>query len=148
MSPIEPAALDDLPLLAQWMEEFYVEAGYAFDARRARQALSQLLGDPGLGRVWRIVSDDESVGYVAIAFGFSLEYHGRDAFVDELFIRPLFRGVGLGGRVLEAVESACRELGVRALHLEVERANAAGRALYRRWGFEGNDRQLLSKRLS
>jgi ribosomal protein S18 acetylase RimI-like enzyme len=38
-------------------------------------------------------------------------------------------------------------MGVRALHLEVERDNAAGQALYRRRGFRDGGRVLLTKRL-
>ena len=88
------------------------------------------------------------LGYLAVTFGFSLEFYGRDAFIDELFIRPAFRGRGLGARALQSVEPECRALGVRALHLEVERDNAVGRELYRKQGFLDNERQLLSKRLT
>jgi ribosomal protein S18 acetylase RimI-like enzyme len=45
-------------------------------------------------------------------------------------------------------KAACREAGVRALHLEVERANARARALYARSGFTDQDRLLLTKRLT
>ncbi len=40
---------------------------------------------------------------------------------------------------------ACRELGVRALHLEVERENVEAQALYRRIGYKDHDRYLLTK---
>jgi ribosomal protein S18 acetylase RimI-like enzyme len=61
---------------------------------------------------------------------------------------PARRGRGLGRAALEAVESAARELGVRALHLEVERENASAQALYRDRGFRDNDRRLMTKRLA
>ena len=67
--------------------------------------------------------------------------------MDDLYLRPAFRARGLGTRAIEQVETEARALGVRALHLEVERGNAAGRSLYARRGFAGNDRLLLSKRL-
>jgi len=35
----------------------------------------------------------------------------------------------------------------RAVHLEVGRDNRAAKALYERFGFRGNDRQLLTMRL-
>jgi len=146
-APIQLARASDLDLLTSLMGEFYAESGYPFDRRRASAALALLVGAPQLGRVWLIVSADEPVGYIAVTFGFSLEFHGRDAFIDDFFIRPPFRGARLGTRVLERVEPECRALGVRALHLEVDRANRAGQALYRRQGFCDNDRQLLSKRL-
>jgi GNAT superfamily N-acetyltransferase len=78
-------------------------------------------------------------------FGFSLESHGRHAFVDDPFIRPASRGADLGTRVLARVEDDCRRLGVRALHLEVERANRVAQSLYRRRRIRDNDRQLLTE---
>ena len=141
------ARADDLELVASLMAEFYAESGYPFDRALACAALAKLIEDRDIGRLWLISTSEKAVGYVALTFGFSLEFYGRDAFIDDLFIRPAFRGVGLGTRVLEAVERECRDLDVRALHLEVGRTNQAGQALYRRQGFRDGDRQLLSKRL-
>jgi ribosomal protein S18 acetylase RimI-like enzyme len=53
----------------------------------------------------------------------------------------------VGRACLASIEAACHELGVRALHLEVERDNAAAQALYRERGFRDNGRLLLTKRL-
>jgi len=129
------------------MSEFYAESDMPLDRPLASAALAQLVADPALGRIWIIVSSGEAVGYVAVTLGFSLEFFGRDAFIDDLFIRPAFRSVGLGTRVLEAVESECLVLGIRALHLEVDRTNQIGQGLYRKRGFLATERQLLSKRL-
>jgi len=58
------------------------------------------------------------------------------------------RGKGVGKLALAFAEDACRALGVRALHLEVERANAAAYGLYRKVGFVDHERYLLTKRLT
>ncbi|MGH0030663.1 MAG: N-acetyltransferase family protein [Myxococcota bacterium] len=145
--PIRLATPDDLPTLRRLMAAFYAESGYSLDEAAAARALADLVGGTSLGRIWLIESGGEPAGYVAVTFGFSLEYFGRDAFVDDLYLEPGFRGKGLGTRVLAAVEPLCRDLGVRALHLEVERGNAPARRLYRRRGFRDNDRQLLTKPL-
>ena len=47
-----------------------------------------------------------------------------------------------------AAAAACIELGVRALHLEVGRANMTAQQLYRAAGFEDHDRLLLTKSLA
>ena len=80
-----------------------------------------------------------------LTIGYSIEYRGHDAFVDELYLRESYRGRGWGRAALAFVEQACRELEVRALHLEVERKNTAAQALYRKFGFENQDRYLLNK---
>jgi GNAT superfamily N-acetyltransferase len=146
-SPIRLAEAADVDIVASMMTQFYAESGYPLDAALARAALAELIGDSNLGRLWLILDREKPVGYIAVTFGFSLEFYGRCAFIDDLFIRPPFRGAGLGTRVLEAVEAECRTLGVLALHLEVGRTNEVGKALYRRQGFRDTDRQLLSKRL-
>jgi GNAT superfamily N-acetyltransferase len=147
-SPIRLARTEDRDRVASFMAEFYAESGYTLDREPAVAALVRLIEDESLGRLWLILHSGEAVGYIAVTLGFSLEYCGRDAFVDDFYIQAPFRGSGLGTRVLEAVEPECRTLGIRALHLEAERSNRAGQALYRRRGFRDNDRQLLSKRLS
>ena len=145
--PLREADGSDLELLCELMRENYAEAGYPFDPAAARECFAALIGDPALGRAWLVETEGETVGYAVLTLGYSLEYRGRDAFVDDLYLAPAQRGRGLGRAALDAAEAAARELGVRALHLEVERTNASAEALYRRRGFRDNDRQLLTKLL-
>lgn len=143
----ETAAARDVDLLVRMMRDFYESEHIEFEERAARAALGELLADERLGRVHLIRSGAEVIGYLVLTFGFSLEFGGRDAFVDELFVREGWRGRGAGRRALEFAEGVCRAGGVRALHLEVERANTGAQALYRRAGFRDHDRYLLTRRL-
>jgi ribosomal protein S18 acetylase RimI-like enzyme len=141
------ASVADLEVLTTFIRELYTLEHIAFEEGRVRLAVSTLLEDPQLGRVWLITDRGEPVGYLALTLGYSLEYGGRDAFIDELFIRESHRGRGLGRRALRVAEEACRELDVRALHLEVARTNAAAKRLYRASGFVDHDRYLMTKQL-
>jgi ribosomal protein S18 acetylase RimI-like enzyme len=109
------------------------------DAERAA-ALAPLL-EPGssLGRVWLVRQGDEVVGYAALTFGYSIEFRGRDAFVDELFLVAQARGRGIGSAVLDRVKAHAAALGLVALHLEVARDNLQARRLYERWGFAARE---------
>ena len=100
-----------------------------FDEGAARTALDNLLADGSLGKVWLIYLDGAAAGYIVLTFGYSLEFDGREAFVDELYVEEPHRGKGLGGLALRLAEEACRALGVRALHLEVDRENLRARAV-------------------
>jgi ribosomal protein S18 acetylase RimI-like enzyme len=144
---VRPAGPSDADRVAGLMRAYYAEDGYPYDEPLARAAVAALIDDASLGRLWVIESGGTVVGYLALTLGFSLEYHGRDAFIDELYVAPEHRGRGLARAALDAAEQACHELGVRALHLEVERDNAAGLSLYRKLGFSGGERYLLTKRL-
>ncbi|HEX5504730.1 MAG TPA: GNAT family N-acetyltransferase [Thermomicrobiales bacterium] len=138
----------DVETLVGFMREFYAIDAYPFDAAVARAALARLVGDPALGRAWLILDGEAPIGYVVLTLGYSLEFHGRDAFVDELFIREAYRRRGAGAAALRFVEEQCPALGVHALHLEVERTNLAGQALYRKLGFRDHDRYLMTRWLT
>ncbi len=126
---------------------FYAEAGYAYDDRAARGAAAELVGEPERGRAWLIDVAGQCVGYIVIGFGFSLEYHGRDAIIDELYVEPGRRRQGFATAAMRLAEAAAKGLGVHALHLEVERVNERARTLYGKLGYGGNERILLTKRL-
>ena len=135
----------DIDLLAGLMRQFYAIDRYPFDEQIVRTALAKLIGDHSLGRVWLINDGEAAIGYIVLTFSYSLEFHGRDAFVDEFFVQAGDRGRGVGTKAMQFVDEACRELGVQALHLEVERANVAAQALYRKFGFADHDRYLMTK---
>ena len=141
---MRPASTEDVPLLVALMTEFYAEAATPLDAARAAQAFAELLANDRLGKVWLIQAGDDDVGYVVVTFSYSLEFGGRNAFLDDLFIRAAFRGAGLGTAALAEVRNFCVGCGVRALQLETGRGNTAAHALYRRAGFVMTERQLLT----
>ncbi len=143
-----PAQSADIELLLAFMRELYALDGYHFEEATARTALEGIVRDPGLGRVWVIGRGEEAIGYLVLVFGYSLEYGGRDAFVDELFVAAGQRQRGVGTRAIEFAAEQCQALGVHALHLEVERANTAAQALYRKTGFEDHDRYLMTRRIT
>jgi GNAT superfamily N-acetyltransferase len=55
----------------------------------------------------------EAVGYIVVTLGYSMEYGGRDAFVDDLFLAAAHRGRGLGTAALAQARAYCVAQGVR-----------------------------------
>jgi GNAT superfamily N-acetyltransferase len=135
----------DVDLLVELMQEFYTVEHLPFHLRVARQGLQQILSNSLFGLVHLISSDGVVIGYIVLTFGFSLEFHGRDAMVDELYLREFHRGKGIGKACLQFVEEICRREGIKALHLEVERVNTRAQAVYRQAGYLDHDRYLLTK---
>jgi GNAT superfamily N-acetyltransferase len=148
VSTFRPAALGDVGAIVAMMRDYYAQDGYTFVEAEARAAALMLISDPSLGRLWVTQDKDTIVGYVAVALGFSFEYRGREAFVDELLIAESHRGRGLGREALELAEAYCRDAGVNALHLEVERHRETALELYRRRGFADFGRYLMTKWLT
>ena len=147
MSHFRISTEEDSAAIVAMMQGYYAEDGYEFNEGRALDAIGVLVGDPSVGRLWVAVVDERVVGYLAVTLGFSLEYRGRDAFIDELFIVEPHRGRGLGREAMQVAADYCRSKGVHALHLEVEQHRAAARALYPSDGFEEHDRHLMTKLL-
>jgi len=116
-----------------------------FDEPSARSALRLLFATPELGRAWLLWDRENTAGYVVLALGFSIEYGGRDAFVDELYIEPAYRRRGLGRMAMDFAEQRARELGVNAVHLEVDDGNDPAMELYKRIGYVDHDRHLITK---
>ena len=144
---LEPAKAERVPALLEWMRDFYAHEGIPFDPAVSEPALRELLARPELGRVLEIVADGTPAGYAVLALGFSLEFGGRSAFLDELYVKPASRGLGIGTVALRLLQETSRELGARSLALEVGLDNPGAERLYRREGFAANARQLMTRRL-
>lgn len=115
------------------------------DEATNRAALRQLIENELYGKIWLISADEETVGYVVLIFGYSLEYAGRDALIDELFLREAARNRGIGRETLNFITDFCRRIDIKAIHLEVEHTNKRAQAVYHRAGFVDHDRYFLTK---
>lgn len=145
----QPAQLADRQTLLNLMRDFYEhEDSLVFDPIAAQTALEGLLQDNQLGQVWLIQFAGQSIGYVVLTWGYSLEHLGRDAFIDELYLQPDHRGRGFGRQTLDFLDEICRSLKIRALHLEVDRGNAKAQNLYQSAGFRDRDYYLMSKKFT
>ena len=139
------AVESDAELLLDFMRDYYAFDGHGYDRAKARTALIPLLENPNFGRAWIILDGDSPVGYAVLGFGYSLEWLGRDAFVDELYLVEAYRGRGWGRKTMAFLEDAARELGIRALHLAVVKGNDAALQLYESVGFIRHESAFLSK---
>jgi len=139
------AVESDADVLLEFMRAYYAFDGHGFDHEKARVALTALLRDAQFGRAWLILDGASPVGYIVLCFGYSLEWLGRDAFVDEFYLREEYRGRGWGRKTIAFVEDAAREAGIRTLHLEVVRQNTKALELYRRMEFQEHRSTFLSK---
>jgi len=140
------AKTDDLETLCALVRQYHafedIQEGTAEDLKRA---IAPLLGESALGRIWLITVDEEAVGYIALGFGYSIEFGGRDAFVDEFFILEAHRRKGLGRFALKAVLEEAKTLGIQALHLEVAKTNTRAKKFYQTLGFAAREKfQIMS----
>lgn len=146
MEPVFTLAnLSDTDLVIELMREFYSLEHLNFQEEAARQALQQILSDRRFGLVHLIEVEGKVAGYLVLTFSFSLEFHGQNAFVDELYLRESYQGQGIGKKALNFVEKLCKQEGIKAMRLEVERHNERAQAVYRKTGYRDHDRYLMTK---
>lgn len=119
-----------------------MEVFYASDA---------LLVHPDMGTLKRTLTDaieagpylegfvfsggEKLAGYGMVAKSYSTEMGGRCVWIEDIYIRPEFRGQGLGTAFLSFVEDRYKGWAVR-LRLEAEEENEKAMKVYRKAGFE------------
>jgi GNAT superfamily N-acetyltransferase len=145
---IAPATSADLSLLLVLMRAMQDADPWSevFHETTAHANLTELLDHPSYGLIYMAWDGGHPVAYLVICFDYSLEYRGKGAWIDELFVQASHRGQGIGSQLLDLAEQASREHHAHVLHLEVSHGNTAIE-LYRRRGFVDHERYLMTKRL-
>jgi ribosomal protein S18 acetylase RimI-like enzyme len=132
-------------LLFELMKEFYEKEHLDFVPARAERSIEMMLNDPSLGKAWFVMKDGDVAGYCVLTSMFSLEFNGRTAFIDELYLREAFRGRGLGGQSVEFLCNECKRMGLHAVRLEVEEENEHAQHLYEKHRFRAHKRALMTR---
>lgn len=148
MSLLTLAARDDFPRLLPLIASSHAGLGLSTTEDDHRATLEALHDQDIQAAIWLIGPRRAPVGYVAVSFGFSLARGGRDATIDEIFVRQAVRGRGMGSQALQVLLPMLREMGVRAVHLTLPHAAPRAAAFLERAGFAPRlDADLLSRAL-
>lgn len=134
----------DIAALLPLMKDFYAFERLQYDAGRLRQLLLKLIESQNLGRLILFEESAKLVGYMVLGFGFSLEFHGRDCFIDEFYVVPECRSRGIGQAAVGFAVGVCHDTGIKAVHLEADRINVRGHEFYKRLGFKDHPRHLMT----
>lgn len=134
----------DLDSVLKLVREYHDFEGISGKASSLMNAVYPLLKKNNeQGRILLIENDGKSIGFIALCFGYSLEFGGRDAFIDELFLRERFRGQRIGEQALEGCQKIAKELGVKALHIESNTKENKLTDFYTKCGFKSRDKYRL-----
>jgi ribosomal protein S18 acetylase RimI-like enzyme len=142
---VRAAAFADLPQLVEMVALLYQEEHLQFHAEQCQLALQSLLNQVQLGFILVGTVHSRLVAYSAVTYGYSIEFGGRFALLDEIFVAPTHRGCGLGTALLAHVVAECNKHGLDSIRLEVECQNERAQHLYQRLGFVQHDRKLMTR---
>lgn len=132
----------DAPLLLQMSRDFHIEDGSPLDAAGEATITHVCEGEP-LAPGYLLEYDGKPAGFFLLTLGYSIENGGTDGFIDDIYLLPELRGIGLGRTAVQLAMEAAREVGIRVLLLEVEEPNDRAYNLYLKMGFEDTKRRLL-----
>jgi DNA-binding MarR family transcriptional regulator/GNAT superfamily N-acetyltransferase len=126
----DPASAD-----ARWcIEQYFAELGERFDAgfdpAHGISAHAHELTPPA-GLLLLAHLRAEPIGCGALKF-----HEHAPGEIKRMWVAPRARGLGLGGRLLQALEHCAREAGVAVLHLETNRVLIEAIQLYRLHGYQ------------
>lgn len=129
---ITPAEADS-PEVKWCFEKYFAELGERFEAGfdpglSISANADELTPPNGLVLLARL--RDETIGCGALKF-----HENAPAEIKRMWVSPEARGLGLGRRLLEALECYARDAGVAVLHLETNRALIQAIQLYRESGY-------------
>lgn len=138
------AKLKDLKRLMPLITQFYSYFKYPYDIIKHQEIVKNFLKNKHFGSIWLVEYEHEIVGYLALTYGFTFEFGGKDAFIDEFFIAEKYRNLGLGKKALTIMQSKLIDLGLNAFHLQVEHYNPDAKKLYLNMGFRDLNRDTLT----
>lgn len=141
---VRPARREDAAAAARlWMqsaeEHAVYDAVYAV-APGAEKTMRRFLADlAGSGHAFLFVAetDGETVGFVSgeLREG-SPTFHPKTwASIDDVFVAPPYRSLGVGRALLERCRQWAQERGANGISLQVAAANDRGRKFYEEMGF-------------
>lgn len=115
---------DSLPRILDLIERREVEAGAPDwdddDRVRRGRLLAPLLAGGPEGAIWLIGPGRAPLGYAMVTFGWTTR-EGREATLDDLYVRPSVRLRGIGREVVNAIGVSLRGSGVRRLLVRLPR---------------------------
>ena len=140
------ATPEHLPQIGALIARRRAEAtGEVPDAVTGESVAEPLLYGGPEGAIWLIGPVRAPLGYVVVTFGWSIARGGREAWIDDIFVRDTVRRRGIGREVVHAVVLALRAADVRALHVRVETQDAVAAAFCESAGFRANGGLLLTE---
>lgn len=141
---LQRATTGDIDTLLGLVAQFYDYFGYTFEAVGHRKMLEEFIAHEYMGSLWLVQVDGEAAGYLALTYGYTFEFGGRDAFVDEFFMTETYRSGGYGRLALQEIQQKMGALGLHALHLHTESYNERAKKLYESVGFHDMKRATLT----
>jgi len=137
---------DDIPQLCELLNVlFSQEAEFQADNKLQAAGLRQIIDFPERGQILVLRDGQSIIGMVNLLFTVSTALGGRVAILEDIVVRPQYRGKGAGHMLMEAAIGLVKSSGCRRITLLTDATNEAAQRFYRRHGF--NISEMVPMRL-
>jgi GNAT superfamily N-acetyltransferase len=150
---IEPPDLRDVEAMGRLFYEDMQDLG----VDTSLQALTELAElvvrsmeqtpQPCLCWIARTEAGGEPVGVLLVNFNFSLKFAGPSLWIEELYVTPSARRLGIGRMLVEHLLDYAEAEGIKGIDLEAYQGNTPASVLYRSLGFYRLGRERFYYRL-
>ena len=143
---IRPATIDDVPLIRALIGELaeYERLGDAAVATDA-DLRAQLFGERPAAEVLIGEVDGEPAGFALFFHNFSTFLGKRGLYLEDLFVRPAFRGSGLGRHLMASLARIAVQRDCGRFEWSVLDWNAPAIGFYRTLGATGMDEWTVQR---
>lgn len=129
------ATPSDVPALCELLEIlFAIEADFEFDAPSARRGFELFFAHPDRAAIFVAEEAGEVIGMCSAQITISTARGGYSAWIEDVILKPEFRGCGLMPQLLGELEKWARERGALRLQNLCDLTNAPALAFYEKWG--------------
>ncbi len=127
---------------------FEQEAEFVPDRDKQEHALSTILKDAKVGRIFVAREGERVVAMASLLYTISTAEGGKAAMFEDLVVHPEYRRRGIGASLLGFVIEKAKEQAVLRITLLTDMQNERAQALYRRLGFIGSPMRPMRLKLT
>jgi len=135
--PPRLATVTDAEEIARLLDDFNTEFETASPGVEVLSARLRALlkGDA----TFATLAGTPAVGVALVTLRPNVWYAGHVALLDELYVVPALRGLGIGSAVVDHMTSTCRARGVDLVEINVDEEDVDAQRFYERHGFSSTE---------
>ena len=132
---IRPMVERDAPTVIDMMRTFYASPAVLSNGseENIEADVAECVGDSPYAEGFVFEAEGSIIGYGMLAKSYSTEFGRRCIWIEDLYLLPEYRGLGIGSAFFRHVEKSYPD---HLLRLEVEEENERARHVYEKNGFD------------